>query len=370
MNHLNWIILTNALLPWGVMAVAALISPRLTRPDIFFAVTVNPAVRQSPEGRQILRSYYRFVIVVTVVALLLIALAQFAATNPGIISIAGPQLVQLAGLFAAFFAARNRVRAFHVEPSTQREVSLARRTISMPGGALAQVGPFLILAGFMLFLWLRWDQLPERFPIHWGADGQPNGWAHKNFASVFGICGIGFMTCALMALLCYGLLHGARSIYSTGAKAEREARSLRVVSFVLLATEYWLAILMGCLGLVPFHPNFMPAALAPVLISETILIGVIFLIAYRFGQGGWKLATPGAAEPLPANAAPVGDRTPDHCWKFGLIYFNRNDPAVFVEKRFGYGWTVNFANPRALIILGSLLLFAAASIIMGLLTAR
>ncbi|HBM4220466.1 TPA: hypothetical protein LWK36_002952, partial [Listeria innocua] len=37
----------------------------------------------------------------------------------------------------------------------------------------------------------------------------------------------------------------------------------------------------------------------------------------------------------------------DAFWKAGVIYFNRNDPALFVEKRFGIGWTINTARPVA-----------------------
>lgn len=41
----------------------------------------------------------------------------------------------------------------------------------------------------------------------------------------------------------------------------------------------------------------------------------------------------------------ITDFDEDSYWKVGLIYFNRNDPSIFVEKRFGIGWTLNFANP-------------------------
>jgi hypothetical protein len=41
---------------------------------------------------------------------------------------------------------------------------------------------------------------------------------------------------------------------------------------------------------------------------------------------------------------PIGDRTADSHWIGGLIYFNPTDPAVFVERRMGIGWTLNFGN--------------------------
>ncbi|WP_367118586.1 DUF5808 domain-containing protein [uncultured Chryseobacterium sp.] len=37
------------------------------------------------------------------------------------------------------------------------------------------------------------------------------------------------------------------------------------------------------------------------------------------------------------------------CWKFGLFYFNKEDKRLFPPKRYGFGWTVNFANPFSVI---------------------
>ncbi len=34
-------------------------------------------------------------------------------------------------------------------------------------------------------------------------------------------------------------------------------------------------------------------------------------------------------------------------WKLGLFYFNPQDPSIFLEKRMGIGWTINFGNPIA-----------------------
>lgn len=36
-------------------------------------------------------------------------------------------------------------------------------------------------------------------------------------------------------------------------------------------------------------------------------------------------------------------RAPQTGWK-GFIYYNPDDPALFVAKRWGIGWTLNFAN--------------------------
>src|SRR5699024_1651964 len=39
------------------------------------------------------------------------------------------------------------------------------------------------------------------------------------------------------------------------------------------------------------------------------------------------------------------DRDDDRYWKLGQFYVNKNDPSIFIEKRFGVGCTINWAHP-------------------------
>ena len=38
------------------------------------------------------------------------------------------------------------------------------------------------------------------------------------------------------------------------------------------------------------------------------------------------------------------DRERDACWKWGVFYFNPDDPSILVEKRSGLGYTLNFGT--------------------------
>jgi len=48
-------------------------------------------------------------------------------------------------------------------------------------------------------------------------------------------------------------------------------------------------------------------------------------------------------------------RDDDRYWYAGLWYNNPDDPALFVPKRFGFGWTLNFGHPQAKLFLITLL---------------
>jgi uncharacterized membrane protein len=50
------------------------------------------------------------------------------------------------------------------------------------------------------------------------------------------------------------------------------------------------------------------------------------------------------------------DPTPNECWRGGLIYHNPNDAALFVQRRDGMGFTINFGNRWSWALCAGLLL--------------
>jgi uncharacterized membrane protein len=86
--------------------------------------------------------------------------------------------------------------------------------------------------------------------------------------------------------------------------------------------------------------------------------GVLLLaaVAARAGQGGSRLN--GNVRGL-ARAAGT-DRDDDRFWKAGLLYVNRDDPALVVGARFGVGWALNFGKPVAWLFIAGFVAWWAA----------
>jgi uncharacterized membrane protein len=55
----------------------------------------------------------------------------------------------------------------------------------------------------------------------------------------------------------------------------------------------------------------------------------------------------------------------DEHWVAGVFYYNPQDPALWVEKRFGIGWTLNFARPASWFMLGGILLVVIVGAALG-----
>jgi uncharacterized membrane protein len=361
----QWVLAPSLVMAFviGLCLVIAYLMPRLTRPDVYFAVTVPLEFRDSAEGCSILKRYRVEVTIFGVLALLIV-LAGMRIPKPNYLAavpLAG-LFLQLLGVFVAYYRARGRVLPHAAAPATVREAALVPREAHLPGGWLLQLPPFALFAATAIWLHLHWSQIPEVFPIHWGANGQPNNWATRSFAGVYSPLLIGAALCALMGFLAYATLRWSRLIRVGGAAGEGERRFRLVIVSIIVATEYLLALVFMWTGLLALsHKQTGPPGLAPMLVFTLAFTVVIAVLLVRFGQGGTRLVGPAAA--ASGAAPPVGDRTPDKYWKLGLFYINRNDPALFVEKRFGIGFTLNLGHPGAWVFLAVLVAVFVAIIL-------
>jgi len=315
----------------ALVAVSLQLAPYLSGADIFFGITVAPAFRQTAIARAISRRYaieiWGFA---AVVALL--------AGRGGIAALDGPMLLaQAIGGSVAFVNARRAVLPHAVAPATRREADLGPRE-RLPGGPIAQVGPFLILAAAAVYVALHWDAVPARFPTHWNLAGRPDGWSAKSLADAYRGLVFGAFACAMTAGASYGVLHFAR-LPRVDGPAGIEARRVRRINLIaMLASQYLIALLLAW----------------TTMIAMTATPNEPLPIAFRLAPFVFALAA-GTAIRVARRAAPhggtaIGDTTPDACWWFGQIYVNRTDPTLLVAKRAGIGYTLNLGNPLAWLV--------------------
>jgi len=284
-----------------------LLMPRISPRRFFFAITVPPGFRETAAARASLRRYHLWVSVATIVAIG--GLAATFATGEATLAL-WPILPPVVGL-AAFL----------------RERAVVRRIAGRPVGAVPEPGwttlaavPFLFPLATALYLRSRWDEIPARFPIHWGLHGEPNGWATKTVRGVYGPLAFAGGLMLLILVLALAMYYGSR-----------RGPIRKPVLAMLIAVEYLLGLVFSSVGLMPLV--HIPAAVF--LVPFVLFLGVVIVWSYRVGT-----RTPGEA-------------TPDECWTLGSIYYNPRDPAIFVQKRIGVGYTFNFGNRIAWVILAA-----------------
>jgi uncharacterized membrane protein len=323
-----------------LLAVLYWFMPRLTRQDLYFAVTVPPGFRDEPQGKSILRRYRIELILAS--ALGLMALVG-GIVQLGVLFVPAGFFIQLFAWFIVFSRARQRVLPYAVPPTMIREAELHVRASVIPGGWLAALGPFILLAACAVYLSIQKGGTLARF-TGWSGDEPPNGLAVHGVVITNLLTTAGIL--AALTLILYGLAHWVRPVHAGGPEGALELKFRRTVSAVLLLTEYYVTLQASWIALVPVHHGLRSIALLP-LVFYFVLVAIVALA--RLGQGGSRIPVK-REKPSAASSGPIGDRIPDRCWKLGVFYFNPDDSAVLVEKRFGLGYSLNFARPTAWII--------------------
>lgn len=311
--------------------------PEWSRRSIFFAVTVSPLFRTEPAAARI-QSRYR-IQALAIVGLGLALLVAGLWSDLPLALIVG-ELCVVTGPIVAFVIAREAVLPHSAKPTLIREAVLAPRAAHLPGGWLLQSGPFAILVATTFYLNAHWDEIPERFPVHWGLDGQPNGWSTRTPMGVYGSLLLGAVIMAGVALTAYGALRHARVVRMPDTGTVHRDVPHQAGNF-LLAVEFFLATCFSGVALLPLTGNF---GAVPILIVTILLIAALFPLTH------WLNAKRAPVADKPSHEF-VGDGTLDEHWKLGLFYFNPDDSALLVEKRVGIGWTLNFARGLSWVIM-------------------
>lgn len=196
---------------------------------------------------------------------------------------------------------------------------------------------------------------PDLVPTHFDFAGNVNQWTPKGPALIaFPLLFEVFMAACFifshwMTIRSKKDIDPARpaiSAYAYGAFARAECILLLVGGSVLTAVLGIVMILMMAEIL------SMLVTIALIIVATLIFVGATIAIPIVYGQSGSRLV-----KRLEENGDIIADN--DEHWKAGIFYWNKDDASLFLPKRFGVGWTMNWARPAAWLIVGG---FTLASI--------
>lgn len=309
--------------------------PRWSRLDVYFSVTVPPGFRDTADGRRILKIYRIHCVLHAIIgSILALAIAWFARAQFAIAGI----LWAFFGCRIAFQLARKRVKPYYAAPTTKRETTVSKRSNWLPGTPLFYLGPFLILAAAAFDIRIHWNDIPLTFPLHRGLNGAVDRWGTRTSPGAYFFVIVGIAICLALLLKIYWIWRSAPRVPLPWSLNNDADSAVRRRIFVLVLAQYGIAVIFSCVA------GALPAA-GFSAVAPIICLTILILTAALLTQPGIALQY----EPQPSGE-PTGDYTPDHCWKAGIFYFNREDPALLVERRFGLGYTLNFAHRTAWLI--------------------
>jgi uncharacterized membrane protein len=347
------------LIPIAAMASIALlghVAPQMARRELFFAITVPAHFRDGEVGRRVLAGYRRRLWLHSLLAMGLAALLLWLH-RPALLPLALGW--QMCGFILAFFHARQETVPHAVQPTTRREAALGSRPLTLPGGLVGVGLPFGILGAAALYLKNHWDKLPASFPVHWGLEGADR-WADRTPQTVYGPLVIGAVMCLVLVGLMVAITRGSRPVHVRGPAAGFDAARRRLILNVLAGTEYFLALEVSLISLLPLLPEAVRDQAVTLL--GVLPLGLVLAVVLLVLRGRDQVEAPVDAQ---QGAETVGDRTADIYWKGGLFYVNPDDPAIFIEKRMGIGYTLNFGRPASWALIGLIILIPLAVHFLG-----
>jgi uncharacterized membrane protein len=344
----------------------SLAMPSLTRRDVLFGVTVAPDARQSPTARGIIRGYRAGVVLLCLAVLAAwTAIYAFAPDSWLRTPWLPTSVVALEVLLAVPYLVAHRATRTLAAPAPEARAAplpgpsaeLRPRHYSDYISWIWEVLPIAIIVATAAYLAPHYADAPALIPTHYDLAGNPNHFAPKSIGSYF--------LPVWIQIFIEGIMTGA-SVLIVGAKvipggADDLFRTLwlrRIFAIKVLTLGF-----LGSLFAVTDTGTSAlrrsgPPVIGLVFAFVAILLFTTLALALRTGQGGARLGAPSET---------ATDRTSDRHWTLGVIYVNRDDPALLVEQRFGVGWTLNFGNPRAVLVLGVLLALIAGFVLVTVL---
>lgn len=338
-------------------------TPFLMPPTECFTVTVPPSAKADPRVRTLYRSYALAMAALAVIGIpAMIILLPQADEGTITATVTAATLLPIIVSFALMLRARARIRALkQVEgwtAETDRSVAVvADASIPQPIPLAWELLHLILVAALAAYALLSYDRLPELIPLHAGFDGTVDDYAGKSWGTVLFPALMAAFMGIMFAFAHWGILRSKRPVNpaSPATSALAYGRFARAQSIVMLVGGLALS---ACTGIAFFLSTvgFVSLGTAGTITTIAVLafVGAEIWMAVRLGQSGGLLA----AE---LRAGDELARDEDSRWKLGVFYANPDDPSIFVPKRFGVGWTLNFSRPAAWLLIVLLIALAIGS---------
>lgn len=319
--------------------------PVLRGEDAFFGVRVSPEVYRG-EGRRLLRRYWFWMVMIFIEIKAIGLLVSYYKGRTEFTEVA-PRLMLLPLTMLLYVVFYRQAKKLEMVEEHQRFASaLKTRRLADYTNLALEVAVVILTIAPVLLLVYYYPQLPERIPAHWNWRGEPDAWARKSYFSVFSLAAMLVYMQGLLLVVKQGILGVKMTL-----PAEHAEEYLRLKEDTLGLTVRFLdwmrlllCIMMGGLAAniafsaverLRFLSSFV--TLASWASGLLMIIAVAFAI-YRFYRIDRQLKTE------VGRVYVQRQRDAAHWYLGGLIYFNREDPALWVEKLVGWGYTCNLGN--------------------------
>lgn len=342
--------------------------PFLIRKTVVFGVTIPSTQIKHPQISAYKKRYSLLIMVPALLLIIAYCIWQ-AANNPQANQVAIIGTFLLFGIlfwsFSLYFYFHGKMLGLKGENKWEdqlKKVNVTELGIRQKDEMLPWylfVIPMIISAGFILFTATQYDVLPTEIPVHWGTDGKPDQFTTKTPISAVSMLLV-LLTMQFMFLFINIATKksGIKMIANNKQVSKhRQLKYRKYSSWFTLLMSIAVTVLFAFLQLSTLYNNIFSDYMLLIIPFFILIVILISTILFTIKVERLNRELDGQEQ----ETQEISTFDADSHWKGGLFYFNKNDPSIFVEKRFGIGWTLNFANP-----IGYLLIFIPLLIIICL----
>lgn len=226
---------------------------------------------------------------------------------------------------------------------------------------------FVIIACTVILTYAFYNRIPQQIPIHWNIYLEVDEYMQKNFFSVLTLPAIQVALIPVFNFSHYSFVQSKQKLSPLKPIVSGEKSRLfrKAWSTFLWMTAILTQLLLSFLNLFslffkesPFWPM-----LVVIIIYLIVIIGATIYLTVNCGQAGEKLKLSSKDEEEMYYEDPEDERK----WLGGILYYNPEDPSIFVEKRFGIGSTINMARWQSWMFIGGLAIFTIVIIFLSFL---
>lgn len=326
-----------------------------------FSVSVPTSAENDPAVRGLKRRFSVVVLAVAAVFTVAAVACGFAGSESKamVFIISGSFVVPVFVGGGMIIASRSRMmkmkkeRGWTAEPR-QSVAAIGEDSALVPRGISLKWNwayvPIMVITAIIAVV--GYDAMPDMIPMHIDFAGNVTDVAQKTpmvvafpvlFEAFMAVCFVFSLWSALRSKPGTTPEHPASSSWAYGLFLRAQTVTLLVCGLLLTAV---IGILMEL--------SFIGMASLQIVLIAVLALTVLVLVAtvgvnLVFGQSGSKVFRMEESDNLLRND--------DACWKLGMIYVNGNDASIFVPKRSGFGWTVNWGRPSAWALMAGFALF-------------
>lgn len=335
--------------------------PKLSSKKLFYGVLISQEYYKRDEFQSIDKSFKRNLTILFAFIICLSIIISFYTTDMDTI-----QLVTLLGFLVIetlmYVKTHKSVLALKKslseektssEPISIVDTDFLRKRDSITKRFKLYFGlNYIVVIVISIYSILNYNDKAKYIPIHWNIYGKADGYVANTFTNFLSQIGLLiFMMTVITVLSIYTIK--SRVKFDTLDLNDSKERALELIkktgySFLLVAVGMTLLFVNIFTSIANNTDTNMYIG---ILTSTIVIVGAISSVIFILKSDNLSATSTYSPDDDESN------------WKFGLIYYNRNDPSFMIPKRFGIGWSINAGHPLGFAFYALILLILLYSIL-------